>query len=87
MLTVKTNVEELKKNTPSTNMLLRDCRYIWVIMEAASNNGYDTENPYTHHGYVHVPRAKDPQLDICPQYVFNDLVHPTRKSIIVLPQC
>ncbi len=56
-------------------------------MEAASNIGYDTENPYTHHGYVHVPGAKDPQLDICPQYVFNDLVHPTRKSIIVLPQC
>ncbi|MEJ9006893.1 hypothetical protein V3C21_24920, partial [Salmonella enterica subsp. enterica serovar Paratyphi B] len=40
-----------------------------VIMEAASNIGYDTENPYTHHGYVHVPGAKDPQLDICPQYV------------------
>ncbi|SUG77920.1 pathogenicity island 2 effector protein SseJ [Salmonella enterica subsp. enterica] len=27
-------------------------------MEAASNIGYDTENPYTHHGYVHVPGLK-----------------------------
>ncbi|HAK8808910.1 TPA: pathogenicity island 2 effector protein SseJ, partial [Salmonella enterica] len=35
--------------------------------------------PYTHHGYVHLPGAKDPQLDICPQYVFNDFVHPTQE--------
>ncbi|CAD01700.1 secreted effector J (pseudogene), partial [Salmonella enterica subsp. enterica serovar Typhi str. CT18] len=26
-----------------------------------------------------VPGAKDPQLDICPQYVFNDFVHPTQE--------
>lgn len=66
-------------------MLLRDCDAFKVIMEAASNIGYDTENPYTHHGYVHVLGAKDPQLDICPQYVFTTLSIQPRKSIIVLP--
>ncbi|EAX8919546.1 SPI-2 type III secretion system effector SseJ, partial [Salmonella enterica] len=77
---LKTNVEELKEKYPQHKICYYETADAFkVIMEAASNIGYDTENPYTHHGYVHVPGAKDPQLDICPQYVFNDLVHPTQE--------
>ncbi|EDD1783251.1 pathogenicity island 2 effector protein SseJ, partial [Salmonella enterica] len=26
-----------------------------------------------------IPGAHDPQLDICPPYIFNDYVHPTQE--------
>ncbi|ECS5088413.1 pathogenicity island 2 effector protein SseJ, partial [Salmonella enterica subsp. arizonae serovar 18:z4,z23:-] len=29
--------------------------------------------------YVHIPGTKDPLLDICPRYIFNDCVHPTQE--------
>ncbi|EBC6979260.1 type III secretion system effector, partial [Salmonella enterica] len=77
---LKTNVEELKEKYPQHKICYFETADAFkMIMEVASNIGYDTENPYTHHGYVHLPGAKDPQLDICPQYVFNDFVHPTQE--------
>ncbi len=77
---LKANVEELKEKYPQHKICYFETADVFkIIMDVASNIGYDTENPYTHHGYVHVLGAKDPQLDICPQYVFNDFVHPTQE--------
>ncbi|EAP1585599.1 type III secretion system effector [Salmonella enterica] len=77
---LKNYVEELKEKYPQHKICYFETTDAFKqITDVANGIGYDTENPFTHHGYVHIPGTKDPRLDICPQYVFNDYVHPTQE--------
>ncbi|EJP2092670.1 type III secretion system effector, partial [Salmonella enterica] len=77
---LKSCVEELKEKYPQKKIFYFETSDTFKqLINVASNIGYDTENPYTHHGYIHIPGAHDPQLDICPPYMFNDYVHPTQE--------
>ncbi|EDY0985347.1 type III secretion system effector [Salmonella enterica] len=77
---LKSCVEELKEKYPQHKICYFETADAFKeIIEVASDIGYDTENPYTHHGYIHIPGVQDPLLDICPPYIFNDYVHPTQE--------
>ncbi|EEL2496198.1 type III secretion system effector [Salmonella enterica] len=77
---LKKYVTQLKEKYPQHRICYFETSDAFNQITAVANGiGYDTENAYTHHGYVHIPGTKDPLLDICPRYIFNDYVHPTQE--------
>ncbi|EKD9549353.1 type III secretion system effector, partial [Salmonella enterica] len=60
---LKSCVEELKEKHPQHKICYFETADAFKeIIEVASDIGYDTENPYTHHGYIHIPGVQDPLL-------------------------
>lgn len=77
---LKSKVNELNKAYPKSNVLYFDTFSAFnKISEVAHEIGYDTNNSYTEHGYIHRLDEKDPRLNIRPQYIYNDHVHPTQE--------
>lgn len=77
----------LQKNTEALNQRSGGKRIFFFDTASAFENiknvarqlNYDTAHAYIEHGYIHIPGEKDPELNISPQYLFNDNVHPTQE--------
>ena len=77
---LQSKVNELNKAYPKSNVFYFDTFSAFnKIAEVAHEIGYDTNNSYTEHGYIHRLDEKDPRLNIRPQYIYNDHVHPTQE--------
>lgn len=50
-----------------------------TIRKIARKIGYDTTHPFNEHGYIHIPGEQDPVINIDPEYIYNDMVHPTQE--------
>ena len=74
------NIDELKEKYPGAKIFFFDTSAaLKEIMTIASEIGYDTTHSYTTHGYIHIPTETDPALNISPEYLYNDGVHPTQE--------
>jgi len=74
------NVEELKAKYPDKKIFFFDTNSaLKKIINVARDVGYDTRHSYTKHGYIHLPIEHDPELNIAPEYLYNDGVHPTQE--------
>lgn len=74
------NIDELKSKYPTKKIYYFDTSSVFKeILKVADDIGYNTTQPYTHHGYIHIPTTDDPVLNIAPAYLFNDSVHPTQE--------
>lgn len=74
------NIDALKEKYPEAKIFFFDIAgALNNIITVARKIGYDTTHSYTNHGYIHIPGTKDPQLNISPEYIFNDKVHPTQE--------
>lgn len=77
---LQSKVEELNKVYPKSTVLYFDTFSAFnKITKVAHEIGYDTNHAYTEHGYIHRLDEKDPKLNIRPQYIYNDHVHPTQE--------
>ena len=74
------NIEALKARYPAKKIFYFDTSSAFNhICRIADNIGYNTTESYTHHGYIHLPIEHNPALNISPEYLFNDGVHPTQE--------
>jgi len=74
------NIDELKVKYPEAKVFFFDTSAaLNNIITIARNIGYDTTHSYTTHGYIHIPMETDPLLNISPEYLYNDGVHPTQE--------
>lgn len=74
------NIDELKEKYPEAKIYFFDTSAaLNEIIAIASEIGYDTSHSYTTHGYIHIPTETDPALNISPEYLYNDGVHPTQE--------
>lgn len=74
------NIDELKEKYPEAKIFFFDTSAaLKEIMTIAREIGYDTTHAYTTHGYIHIPTETDPALNISPEYLYNDGVHPTQE--------
>lgn len=74
------NVDELKIKYPEAKVFFFDTSSaLNEIITVAREIGYDTTHSYTTHGYIHIPMEVDPALNISPEYLYNDGVHPTQE--------
>lgn len=77
---LKKNIEELKIKYSDKKIFFFDTASAFnQITKVAREIGYDTEHAYTTHGYIHVPTEHEPALNIGPQNIYNDGVHPTQE--------
>lgn len=77
---LKHYVKEFQQKYPQRKICYFETDEAFRTLTSIANDiGYNTTDPFTHHGYIHIPGAKDPILDICPPYLFNDHVHPTQE--------
>ncbi|MFP1877694.1 SGNH/GDSL hydrolase family protein [Lonsdalea quercina] len=77
---LKKNIEILNEQNDDEKIFFFDTASAFEnIKNVARQLNYDTTHAYTKHGYVHIPGEKDPDLNISPQYLFNDDVHPTQE--------
>ena len=74
------NVDELKEKYPAAKIFFFDISTaLNEIITIAREIGYDTTHSYTNHGYIHNLMETDPLLNISPDYLYNDGVHPTQE--------
>jgi len=74
------NIEKLKLKYPEAKVFFFDTSAaLKEIITIARQIGYDTTHSYTTHGYIHNPLETDPALNISPEYLYNDGVHPTQE--------
>ncbi|MCS3433745.1 SGNH/GDSL hydrolase family protein [Klebsiella sp. BIGb0407] len=74
------NIEKLKVKYPAAKIFFFDTSAaLKEIITIARQIGYDTTHSYTTHGYIHNPLETDPDLNISPEYLYNDGVHPTQE--------
>lgn len=74
------NVAELKMRYPQKKIFFFNTpAAMEEILNLAKKMGYNTTQSYIHHGYVHMPASRNPRLDIAPEYIYNDSVHPTQE--------
>ncbi len=74
------NIDELKEKHPEAKIFFFDTSTaLNEIITIASEIGYDTTHSYTNHGYIHIPTETEPALNISPEYLYNDGVHPTQE--------
>lgn len=74
------NIDELKEKYPEAKIFFFDTSVaLNKIITIAREIGYDTTHSYTTHGYIHMPMETDPALNISPEYIYNDGVHPTQE--------
>lgn len=72
-------IMELTRQYPAQKILYFDtCSAFNKITEIAAEIGYNITHPYTELGYIHL-EGKEPKLNIHPEYLFNDKVHPTQE--------
>jgi len=74
------NIEALKNRYPDKKIFYFDTSSAFNnISKIANDIGYNTTDSYMHHGYIHLPIEHNPALNISPEYLFNDHVHPTQE--------
>ena len=74
------NVVELKRTFPQKKIFFFNTpAAMEAIVTLAKKIGYNTTQSYIHHEYIHRPASGHPHLDIAPEYVYNDNVHPTQE--------
>lgn len=74
------NIEALTEKYPGAKIFFFDTSSaLKEIITIAREIGYDTTHSYTTHGYIHIPTETDPALNISPEYLYNDGVHPTQE--------
>lgn len=77
---LQSNVEELTEKYPKKKIFFFDTTSaLKDIINIARKIGYNTTDAYTTHGYIHIPTKTDPELNISPEYIYNDSVHPTQE--------
>lgn len=74
------NIDELKEKYPQGKIFFFDTSGAFKeIISIANEIGYDTTHAYSEHGYIHIPMKTDPAINILPEYLYNDGVHPTQE--------
>lgn len=77
---LKDGILALQKQYPGKKVVYFDTVSAFQdIKRIARAQSYNTSDAYIEHSYIHIPGTRDPALNICPEYIYNDRVHPTQE--------